>query len=119
MPRFKIITTQEVDMDINQKLKILSTTVETIPLDQIIDDYFELTESNIHYGYVTLGRYSKVQLPLDCGIKVVYEEVEYSLKTHKTQLNRIDRMRPIIKDMQPGQKVKINYDLSKNVLTLF
>lgn len=114
-----IVNTVRCSVDSNGNVTILSSTNQILPVaNESFTDSFIVTESQKKYNYITLGKYSQIQLLYATPITVKYEKTIAKLRTHKTQLNRIDKMKPFLENFQVGDEVKVTWDTSSNILTL-
>ena len=96
---------------------VLSTTSSIVPIStQIIRDSIVITQSQKNYNYLTLGKYSHIQLNHATPITVKFGETIVKTRTHKTQLNRFDRMKPILENFSVGEEIAVSWDSSTNTI---
>ena len=108
-------TTYSIDATGNVQILNTESTVDLISTETVIAR-FSLTESHKQYNYISLGKYSQIQLPKFMPITVVRGNELINVRTHKTQLNRIDRMKKILEYYNPGDIIEVIWDRNENTL---
>lgn len=114
-----------IEVSENGETKILdsNTTVEKAPVTDIsgqpaeITDTFIVTQSNKAYNYISFGKNSRIQLQNYSNIIVDAPWCDpVNRRTHKTQINRLDKMQPILSGLNVNDCVKIRYTPSTSTL---
>lgn len=107
-----------INVSENGEMKILDsrTTVENAPISDVsgqpeeIIDSFIVTQSHKTYNYVSFGKNSRIQLPTYSNVKVTAAWCpEINRRTHKSQTNRLDKMLPILSELEVNECVQIRY----------
>lgn len=114
---FQSIVKTTFSLDVNGRTKILQTesSIDQIP-SQIVTASFVVTPSQKQYNYLTLGKNSAIQLPRGIAINVKFRGNTIAARTHKTQLNRLDRMKAPLSYYNIGDIVTVNWDSNQNIL---
>ena len=91
---------------------------ETISQKEILTDVFVVTPSMKEYNYISIGTGSRVQIPLykDINVKSNWTGT-LRRRTHKSQKNRMDKMKDILDGLTVGERVEVQYDSSNNEVT--
>ena len=91
---------------------------ETISQKKILTDVFVVTPSMKEYNYISIGTGSRVQIPLykDINVKSNWTGT-LRRRTHKSQKNRMDKMKDILDGLTVGERVEEQYDSSNNEVT--
>lgn len=114
-----------IEISENGETKILdsNTTVEKAPVTNIsgqpaeITDTFIVTQSHKAYNYISFGKNSRIQLQNYSNIIVDAPWCDpVNRRTHKTQTNRLDKMQPILSELNVNDCVKIRYTPSTSTL---
>lgn len=108
----KITITQDTNGNI-----IIGDIKQEVDTHVIVDADFVLTESHKTYNYVSIGKYSPLQLPLGENIQVMYNEILVTTHTHRSQRNRIDRLKKILDNFTVGERVRIHWDAANKIIT--
>lgn len=114
---FESTTKTTFTIDANGCTKILRTESSVSPIaSQPVVASFVVTPSQMQYNYVTLGKNSAIQLPKNMAINVKFHGNTISARTHKTQMNRLDRMKAPLSYHQSGDIITVTWDSSTNIL---
>lgn len=91
---------------------------ETISQKEILTDVFVVTPSMKEYNYISIGTGSRVQIPpyQDINVKSNWTGT-LRRRTHKSQKNRMDKMKDILDGLTVGERVEVQYDSSNNEVT--
>lgn len=91
---------------------------ETISQKEILTDVFVVTPSMKEYNYISIGTGSRVQIPpyKDINVKSNWTGT-LRRRTHKSQKNRMDKMKDILDGLTVGERVEVQYDSSNNEVT--
>lgn len=117
--KYKIITTTILDTTPHGSTTIISSESKVEPLEPIIiTDQFKLTQSHKDYNYITLGKYSRIQLTKGSNITVKHGDEFVNIRTHKTQLNRCDSVKKILSSYTVGDIINVKWDNSTSTLEL-
>ena len=101
---FKIIQETIISVDNYGNNSILSTNSSVVPIEtNTINDSIIITQSHKDYNYLTLGKHSRIQLTHATPITVKFENTIVKARTHKTQRNRFDKMKPILNHVSVGE----------------
>lgn len=116
---FEIVNTTRCSVDNYGNVTVLSTSSQMIPIEtSTIRDSIVITQSQKDYNYLTLGKHSAIQLEHATPITVKCEDTTAKTRTHKTQLNRFDKMKDILAHLDVGEEVTIEWNPSNNTITI-
>ena len=117
--RYIIKTETTIDIDLDGFARIVGreSSIEQVQTE-IKEISIGLTESQKKYNYISLGRRSPIQLGKDMPVTVIHEasKTTVSVRTHKTQLNRIDRMKPILDNYNVHDTIRFRWNSSESKL---
>lgn len=114
---YEIVNTTRISIDEYGNSTILSSASSVTQIDtDVIRDSIIITQSQKDYNYLTLGKNSRIQLGHATPITVRYGKTVAKTCTHKTQLNRFDRMKTILEHFSVGEEIKVAWNPSTNTI---
>lgn len=117
--QYTITSIKTINIDNNGIISLINenTTVAQVQT-RTIRASIELTASQKQYNYITLGKYSPIQLNHEFPLTVVHEATGTTVhaRTHKTQLNRFDKMGPILANYNVGDTINFEWDPNDAIL---
>lgn len=117
--QYTITSIKTINIDNNGIITLINenTTVAQVQA-RTIRASIELTASQKQYNYITLGKYSPIQLNHEFPLTVVHEATGTTVhaRTHKTQLNRFDKMGPILANYNVGDTINFEWDPNEAIL---